>query len=82
MKFALTAATATALAVTALGFSAVAAAAPTATSSAADTVRSLEAKGYNVQINGAASRSLSECTVTGVHYGTTVYVDIACPSTG
>ena len=82
MRFAITAATAGVLALGALGFAADAVAAPTAVGSAADTVKSLEADGYIVQINGAATVPLSECTVTGVHPGTTVYVDIACPSTG
>lgn len=82
MKLAITTAAAGVLAFTALALPALAVAAPTGTSSAADTVRSLEAKGYNVEINGAANGSLSECMVTGVHYGTTVYVDIACPSRG
>lgn len=83
MKIAITAATAGVLAFTALAFATDAAAAPTGGSSAADTVKSLEADGQSVQVNGAATRSLSECTVTGGHRGTTTtYVDIACPSTG
>jgi hypothetical protein len=49
--------------------------------SAADTVNDRQADGYLVQINGAATTPLWECTVTGVHPGSTVYVDIACPST-
>ena len=69
------------MALSALGFAADAVASPTGVGSAADTVKSLEADGYTVQVNGAAARSLSECTVTGVHPGSTVYVDIACPST-
>jgi hypothetical protein len=81
MKLAITAATAGLLAATALGLASVATAAPTGTS-AADTIKSLEADGYTVQINGAATSPLSECTVTGVHPGTTVYVDIACPPAG
>jgi hypothetical protein len=44
-------------------------------------VKELQADGYTVGINGAATTPLSECAVTGVHPGTTVYVDIACPST-
>jgi len=82
MKLAITAATAGLLAATAVGVASVATAAPTGTSSAADTVKSLEADGYTVQINGAATSPLSECMVTAVHPGTTVYVDITCPSTG
>ncbi|RDH77749.1 hypothetical protein DVS77_15420 [Mycolicibacterium moriokaense] len=64
-----------------MGFAADASAVPSGVGSAADTVKGLEADGYTVQVNGAANRSLSECTVTGVHPGSTVYVDIACPST-
>ena len=81
MRSAITTATAGLLALDALGFAADAVAAPTGVGSAADTVKSLEADGYTVQVNGAANSSLSECTVTGVHPGSTVYVDIACPST-
>ena len=69
------------MALSALGFAADAVASPTGAGSAADTVKTLEADGYTVQVNGAATSSLSECTVTGVHPGSTVYVDIACPST-
>ncbi len=65
----------------ALGFAAEAAAAPSGVGSAAETVKSLEAEGYTVGINGAVIRTLSECAVTAVHPGSTVYVDIACPST-
>ena len=82
MRFAITAATAGVLALGALGFAADAVAAPTGVGSAADTVTSLEADGYTVQINGAATVPLSACTVTGVHPGSTVYVDIACSPTG
>jgi hypothetical protein len=64
-----------------LGFAADAGAAPSGVGSAADTVEELQADGYTVGINGAATTPLSECTVTGVHPGTAVYVDIACPST-
>ena len=81
MRFAISAVAAGVLALGALGFAADAIAAPNGVGSAADTVKSLQADGYTVQVNGAANRSLSECTVTGVHPGSTVYVDIACPST-
>jgi hypothetical protein len=77
------------LAATALGWAGAAAAAPTGTSSASDTVKSLQAQGYNVQINGSVTSPLSECLVTGVHglpatgtdptQFTTVYVDVSCP---
>jgi hypothetical protein len=81
MTFAISSVAAGVLALSALGFSADAGAAPSGVGSAADTVNDLQADGYLVQINGAATTPLSECTVTGVHPGSTVYVDIACPST-
>jgi hypothetical protein len=89
-KFTITASIFGALAATALGLAGAAAAAPTG-SSAADTVTSLQAEGYNVQLNGSATAPLSQCAVTGVHGDslggidstqfTTVYVDIYCPNT-
>jgi hypothetical protein len=83
MKLAIIAATSGVLALTALGLASQAAAVPTGAGSAADTVKSLQADGYTVQINGATTTSpLSECTVTAVHPGSTIYVDIACPTTG
>jgi hypothetical protein len=81
MKFVFTAVAAGALALGGLGFAAEAVAAPSGVGSAADTVESLEADGYTVRVNGAVNRTLSECSVTAVHPGSTVYVDIACPST-
>jgi hypothetical protein len=81
MKFAFSAVAAGVLALSALGLAANAGAAPSSVGSAADTVKELQADGYTVGINGAATTPLSECAVTGVHPGTTVYVDIACPST-
>ncbi len=87
-KFAITTSIFGALAATALGLAGAAAAVPTG-SSAADTVSSLQAQGYNVQLNGSATAPLSQCAVTGVHGDspgridstqfTTVYVDISCP---
>ncbi len=82
MRFAITAATAGVLALGAVGFAADAVAAPTGVGSAADTVKSLEADGYIVQINGAATSSCRSARSPAVHPGATVYVDIACPSTG
>jgi hypothetical protein len=68
-----------------------AAAAPSNTGSAQDTVNRLQALGYNVALNGSTTAALSECVVTGVHPGdpgsvaapqfTTVWVDISCPPT-
>jgi hypothetical protein len=81
MKFAFSAVASGVLALSALGFAAGAGAAPSGVGSAADTVKELQADGYTVGINEAATTPLSECAVTGVHPGTTVYVDIACPST-
>jgi hypothetical protein len=37
------------------------------TSPAADTINTLQAAGYDVQINGAAQEPLSRCTVTDIH---------------
>jgi hypothetical protein len=88
-KFTIAAATVGALAATVLGLADTAAAAPTGASSAADTVNTLHAQGYNVQINGSVTAPLSACLVTGVHGDsagptgptqfTTVYVDVSCP---
>ncbi|WP_066902407.1 hypothetical protein [Mycolicibacterium houstonense] len=58
--------TAVALAV-GLGLAAPAAAAPSGIGSAADTVRELQNRGYQVQINSNANTGLSNCRVTGVH---------------
>jgi hypothetical protein len=63
-------------------------AAPTGGSNAADTVKTLRDMGYDVQLNGSMTGSLSQCTATGVHglansnptVFTTAYVDISCPS--
>jgi hypothetical protein len=84
-KLTITSATVGALAATALGLAGAAAAAPTGGSSASDVVNSLHAQGYNVQLNGSVTASLSQCIVTGVHgdsgspQNTTVYVDVSCP---
>ncbi len=77
------------LAAGALGSAGPATAAPTGPGDAQDTVHSLQAQGYSVQLNGpAASVPLSQCTVTGLHglpntgnpatQFTTVYVDLSC----
>jgi hypothetical protein len=87
-KFTIMAGILCALATTAVGWAGAAPAAPTGGSSAADVVRSLEAQGYSVQINGSVTASLSQCLVTGVHGDTvkkdptqfsTVYIDVSCP---
>jgi hypothetical protein len=89
-KFTITATTVGALAVAALGLASATAATPTGGSRASDTVKNLEAQGYNVQLNGSVSGPLSQCKVTGVHgqpasrigptQFTTVYVDVNCPN--
>jgi hypothetical protein len=73
----------------AVGWCATAQAAPTGDASAADTIKSLQGLGYNVQINGSVTAPLTQCLVTGVHGlpnssavptgFTTVYIDVDCP---
>jgi hypothetical protein len=64
-KFVITTATFGALTAGALGLAGAVAAFPS-DGSAADTVKSLQDKGFNVRLNGTVSGSLSKCTVTGV----------------
>jgi hypothetical protein len=52
-----------------VGLGATATAAPAGPSSAADTVRALEANGYMVILNKIGGAPLSECTVATVHPG-------------
>jgi hypothetical protein len=59
------------LALAALGAGGVAAAAPTGPSRVEDTVRTLEASGYNVIVNKAGAAPLSSCSITGVRQGQT-----------
>jgi hypothetical protein len=56
-----------ALVVAGLSAPAIAAAAPTGGSPAADVVTWLRDNGYYVQLNGAANGSLSQCIATGIH---------------
>jgi hypothetical protein len=63
--------TASALAATAIAMAGVATAAPTGPSEVNDTVRTLEASGYNVIVNKTGAAPLSECTVSGVRPGQT-----------
>jgi hypothetical protein len=84
--------TMTTLAAAAIGFAGNASASATSVDSAVDTIQSLQASGYNVQINGSENVPLSECRVIGIHglpsgaqtstpIGfNTVYVDVSCPS--
>lgn len=71
----------------------VAEAAPSGVGNAQDTVDTLQAAGYAVQLNGNTAGSLSSCSVTGIHglpsdpatsgqpmHFTTVYVDLDCTS--
>jgi hypothetical protein len=88
-KFTTTATIVGALAAAALGLAGAAAAAPSGGASAGDTVKNLEARGYNVQLNGSVTAPLSQCLVTDVHgepadgvhptQFTSVYVDVNCP---
>jgi hypothetical protein len=61
--------TASAIASAAVGLAAVASAAPTGPSQVNDTVRSLEAQGYNVIVNRTGGAAMSNCTVSAVRPG-------------
>jgi hypothetical protein len=63
--------TAGALASAPLVLAGVAAAAPTGPSTVDQTVRTLEASGYNVIINKMGAAPMSECTVSAVRPGQT-----------
>jgi hypothetical protein len=63
--------TATTLTSAAIALAAGAAAAPTGPSQVNDTVRTLEASGYNVIINRSGAAPLSQCTVNAVRPGQT-----------
>jgi hypothetical protein len=69
MKMLIAAACFGTLAVTALGMAGEAAAAPSGFANfgnAQDTINALQARGYNVQVNGATVVPLSSCKVLGV----------------
>jgi hypothetical protein len=59
------------LAAAAVALAGVVTAAPTGPSQVDDTVRTLQASGYNVILNRTGSAPLSECTVSGVRSGVT-----------
>jgi hypothetical protein len=76
-------------------FAGSAGAAPSGDGSAGEVMKSLQAQGYNVMINGTQTGLPSACAVTGMHNpagpdaigemgyaekSTTVYIDISCPS--
>jgi hypothetical protein len=63
--------TATTMTSAAMALAAAAAAAPTGPSQVNDTVRTLEASGYNVIINRSGAAPLSQCTVNAVRPGQT-----------
>jgi hypothetical protein len=63
--------TTTALASGFVALAAVANAAPTGPSQVDDTVRSLEAEGYNVIVNRTGAAPLSQCSVSSVRPGQT-----------
>jgi hypothetical protein len=70
-KFLITMLTAAGLTAVTIGGGGIAAAAPTGPSQVDQTVRSLEARGYNVIINRTGSAPLTSCTVTSVRPGQT-----------
>jgi hypothetical protein len=63
--------TASAIGAATVALAAVATAAPTGPSQVDDTVRTLEAEGYNVIVNRTGAAPLSECTVSSVRPGQT-----------
>ena len=63
--------TATTMTSAAIGLAAAAAGAPTGPSQVDDTVRTLEASGYNVIVNRSGAAPLSQCTVNAVRPGQT-----------
>jgi hypothetical protein len=63
--------TASAVASGFVALAAVATAAPTGPSQVDDTVRTLEAEGYNVIVNRTGAAPLSQCTVRAVRPGQT-----------
>jgi hypothetical protein len=63
--------TATTMASAAMALAATAVAAPTGPSQVDDTVRTLEASGYNVIVNRTGAAPLSQCTVNAVRPGQT-----------
>ncbi|WP_006244050.1 hypothetical protein [Mycolicibacterium tusciae] len=80
-KFAISIASASVLAVAALGLAGTA----TAAGGADVTVDGLKTEGYSVQLNKTPSANLSQCAVTNVNRDSisgpnpTAYVDISCP---
>lgn len=74
------------LAATVFGMAPAAYAAPSGTSSAAETIEDLRAQGYSVQVNGTRNGPLSNCSVEAVRgmsdtgAAGTVYVDLSCPA--
>ena len=67
--------TATTLTSAAMALAAAASAAPTGPSQVDDTVRTLEASGYNVIVNKTGAAPLSQCTVSSVRPGQTHSTD-------
>ena len=63
--------TATTLAASAVAVATVADAAPSGPSTVDQTVRTLEASGYNVIVNRTGAAPLSQCTVSAVRPGQT-----------
>jgi hypothetical protein len=63
--------TATTIAASAIALAAVANAAPSGPSTVDQTVRTLEASGYNVIVNRTGGAPMSQCTVSSVRPGQT-----------
>jgi hypothetical protein len=80
--------TAAALGTVALGSATVAAAMPSGSGNAADTVNTLQSQGYHVQINGPSGAPLARCRTIDVHAPgqhqagdfNTAYVTVSCPN--
>lgn len=70
-KFFVTALSAAAMTATALGIAGIATAAPTGPSQVEDTMKALEAEGYNVILNRTGTAPLSACSVVSVLPGHT-----------
>jgi hypothetical protein len=70
-KFAIPAFVAGAMMTSVLGATAIAAAAPSGSSSVDDTVRTLEASGYTVIVNRSGTAPSSSCTVASIQPGQT-----------
>lgn len=82
-KFAIASMTVGVLAAAGLAFAGAAAAAPSGPESAADAVRSLQGRGYDVIVNHVGTGSLDQCTTYAVRPGSTfTRMDSGFPGAG